>query len=125
MITNYPLSTKVITTEIFAEYIYDCILELEKEEIVTFNTTESIESYIDSIVDFGDMDVVYTNILNSNYGLNYNFGVDEYFDSEEDLKKYVEESNMILINDSFAVSDISDKDHVSELVLSLLEEKND
>lgn len=123
MITNYPLSTEIITDEILIDYIYDCILEQYRDFRIEYNDVESIRSYIDACIDLSSKEMFYTNVLNSFYGLNYNFGVDEYFDSDEELKKYVEESKMILINDSFAVSDISDKDHVSELVLSLLEDK--
>ena len=117
---NHPLEIATITSEIFANYIYDCILELGNSEIENFTDVDLIDSYIDNTIDLCGTDDFYINILHSHYGLNHNYGKD-YFDSAEDLKDYVIEANLFLVNDSFAVDDVSNNNHVCQLVLEMLE----
>lgn len=122
---NNPLEIANITTDVLADYLYKAISDLDSEDLVKFDNADYIKDYLDNTIDLLGTDNFYTNVLNSYYGMNHDYGHD-YFDTEEELKEYVLKANLYLINDSLAVDDVSDEYDACEQVLEMLEaDRND
>ncbi|MGN4133448.1 hypothetical protein ACNTMK_27260 [Klebsiella pneumoniae] len=122
---NNPLEIANITTDVLADYLYKAISDLDSEDLVKFDNADYINDYLDNTIDLLGTDNFYTNVLNSYYGMNHDYGHD-YFDTEEELKEYVLKANLYLINDSLAVDDVADEYDACEQVLEMLEaDRND
>ncbi|ASC37565.1 hypothetical protein EC431_22345 [Salmonella enterica subsp. enterica serovar Braenderup] len=122
---NNPLEIANITTDVLADYLYKAISDLDSEDLVKFDNADYIKDYLDNTIDLLGTDNFYTNVLNSYYGMNHDYGHD-YFDTEEELKEYVLKANLYLINDSLAVDDVADEYDACEQVLEMLEaDRND
>ena len=122
---NNPLEIANITTDVLADYLYKAISDLDSEDLVKFDNADYIKDYLDNTIDLLGTDSFYTNVLNSFYGMNHDYGHD-YFDTEEELKEYVLKANLYLINDSLAVDDVADEYDACEQVLEMLEaDRND
>lgn len=122
---NNPLEIANITTDVLADYLYKAISDLDSEDFVKFDNADYIKDYLDNTIDLLGTDSFYTNVLNSFYGMNHDYGHD-YFDTEEELKEYVLKANLYLINDSLAVDDVADEYDACEQVLEMLEaDRND
>lgn len=122
---NNPLEIANITTDVLADYLYKAISDLDSEDLVKFDNADYIKDYLDNTIDLLGTDNFYTNVLNSYYGMNHDYGHD-YFDTEEELKEYVLKANLYLINDSLAVDDVADEYDACEQVLDMLEaDRND
>ncbi|RWT53244.1 hypothetical protein [Klebsiella quasipneumoniae] len=122
---NNPLEVATITTNVLAHYVYQAISDLDKEDIIKYDNVDYIKDYLDSSIDSLGTDRFYSSVLNSFYGMNHDYGHD-YFDTEEELKKYVLKANLYLINDSLAVDDVSDEYDACKQVLEMLEaDRND
>ncbi|EFP1659823.1 hypothetical protein HP197_003687 [Salmonella enterica subsp. enterica serovar Schwarzengrund] len=122
---NNPLEIANITTDVLADYLYKAISDLDSEDLVKFDNADYIKDYLDNTIDLLGTDNFYTNVLNSFYGMNHDYGHD-YFDTEEELKEYVLKANLYLINDSLAVDDVADEYDACEQVLEMLEaDRND
>lgn len=122
---NNPLEIANITTDVLADYLYKAISDLDSEDLVKFDNADYIKDYLDNTIDLLGTDNFYTNVLNSYYGMNHDYGHD-YFDTEEELKEYVLKANLYLINDSLAVDDVSDEYDACKQVLEMLEaDRND
>lgn len=117
---NNPLEIANITTDVLADYLYKAISDLDSEDLVKFDNADYIKDYLDNTIDLLGTDSFYTNVLNSFYGMNHDYGHD-YFDTEEELKEYVLKANLYLINDSLAVDDVSDEYDACKQVLEMLE----
>ncbi|HDE1501182.1 TPA: hypothetical protein PCC37_005138 [Klebsiella quasipneumoniae] len=122
---NNPLEIANITTDVLADYLYKAISDLDSEDLVKFDNADYIKDYLDNTIDLLGTDNFYTNVLNSYYGMNHDYGHD-YFDTEEELKEYVLKANLYLINDSLAVDDVADEYDACEQVLEMLQaDRND
>ncbi|EIX9709499.1 hypothetical protein BB542_23905 [Escherichia coli] len=122
---NNPLEIATITTNVLAHYVYQAISDLDKEYLIKYDNVDYIKDYLDSSIDSLGTDSFYSSVLNSFYGMNYDYGHD-YFDTEEELKEYVLKANLYLINDSLAVDDVSDEYDACVQVLEMLEaDRND
>ena len=122
---NNPLEIANITTDVLSDYLYKAISDLDSEDLVKFDNADYIKDYLDNTIDLLGTDNFYTNVLNSYYGMNHDYGHD-YFDTEEELKEYVLKANLYLINDSLAVDDVADEYDACEQVLEMLEaDRND
>lgn len=122
---NNPLEIANITTDVLADYLYKAISDLDSEDLVKFDNADYIKDYLDNTIDLLGTDNFYTNVLNSYYGMNHDYGHD-YFDTEEELKEYVLKANLYLINDSLAVDDVADEYDACEQVLEMLKaDRND
>lgn len=122
---NNPLEIANITTDVLADYLYKAISDLDSEDLVKFDNADYIKDYLDNTIDLLGTDNFYTNVLNSFYGMNHDYGHD-YFDTEEELKEYVLKANLYLINDSLAVDDVADEYDACEQVLEMLKaDRND
>ena len=122
---NNPLEIANITTDVLADYLYKAISDLDSEDLVKFDNADYIKDYLDNTIDLLGTDNFYTNVLNSYYGMNHDYGHD-YFDTEEELKEYVLKAYLYLINDSLAVDDVADEYDACEQVLEMLEaDRND
>ena len=120
-----PIEIANITTDVLADYLYKAISDLDSEDLVKFDNADYIKDYLDNTIDLLGTDNFYTNVLNSYYGMNHDYGHD-YFDTEEELKEYVLKANLYLINDSLAVDDVADEYDACEQVLEMLEaDRND
>lgn len=117
---NNTLEIANITTDVLADYLYKAISDLDSEDLVKFDNADYIKDYLDNTIDLLGTDSFYTNVLNSFYGMNHDYGHD-YFDTEEELKEYVLKANLYLINDSLAVDDVSDEYDACKQVLEMLE----
>ncbi|CER34501.1 MULTISPECIES: hypothetical protein [Enterobacterales] len=122
---NNPLEIANITTDVLADYLYKAISDLDSEDLVKFDNADYIKDYLDNTIDLLGTDNFYTNVLNSYYGRNHSFGTD-FFETQQQLKKYVCDANLYLINDSLAVNDTSNDYVACDYVLEMLEaDRND
>ncbi|EIS4461229.1 hypothetical protein LZV21_004506 [Salmonella enterica] len=122
---NNPLEVAHITTDVLADYLYKVITDLDSEDLVEFDNVDYIKDYLDSSIDLLGTDSFYTNVLNSYYGINHSFGTD-FFETQKQLRKYVCDANLYLINDSLAVNDTSNDYVACDYVLEMLEaDRND
>ncbi|MGC0866543.1 hypothetical protein [Pantoea agglomerans] len=123
---NYknPLETATITTNMLAHYLYSGINELSRKEAAEYSSVDDVYGYLECSTDSITSSDFLSNVLVCFFGLNHNHG-HYYFDSEKELKSYVDENNLILINDCLAVSDESDHYSACQQALKMLEEERE
>lgn len=121
---EHPLETATITTNVLAHYLYNGINELSRKDAAQYTSVDDIYGYLESSTDSITSSDFLFNILVSFFGLNHNHG-HYYFDTEKELKYYVDGNNLILINDSLAVSDESDPYSACQQALKMLEEERE
>ena len=117
---NNPLEVATITTNVLAHYIYQAISDLDKEDLIKYDNVDYIKDYLDSSIDSLGTDSFYSSVLNSFYGMNHDYGHD-YFDTEEELKEFLLEEDLFIINNSLIINSVSDDLDACSQVLEMLE----
>ena len=117
---NNPLEVATITTNILANYVYQAISDLDKEYLIKYDNVDYIKDYLDNTIDSLGTDRFYSSVLNSFYGMNHDYGHD-YFDTEEELKEFLLEEDLFIINNSLIINSVSDDLDACTQVLEMLE----
>lgn len=121
---EHPLETATITTNVLAHYLYSGINELSRDEAAEYTSVDDVYGYLEFSTDSITSSEFLSNVLVSFFGSNHNHGR-YYFDTEKELKSYVDENNLILLNEYLAVSDESDHYSACEQALKMLEEERE
>jgi len=121
---EHPLETATITTNVLANYLYNGINELSRSDAAQYTTIDDVYGYLECSTESITSSDFLSNVLVSFFGSNHNHG-HHYFDTEKELKSYVDENNLTLINDCLAVSDESDHFSACQQALKMLEEERE
>ena len=119
-----------------AKYIYEGIIKLDDEslakyedlaefqyhkvDIDVYDVLEDIEAYLNDVIDLLETDVFCENILTNFNGKNHEYEA-IHFDTEEELKEFLLEEDLFIINDSLIINSVSDDLDACAQVLEMLE----
>ncbi|EDH4683463.1 hypothetical protein [Citrobacter portucalensis] len=133
---NKELKIATITTNMLAKYIYEGIIKLDDEslakyedlaefqshkvDIDVYDVLEDIEAYLNDVIDSLETDVFCENILTNFNGKNHEYEA-IHFDTEEELKEFLLEEDLFIINDSLIINSVSDDLDACAQVLEMLE----
>lgn len=133
---NKELKIATITTNMLAKYIYEGIIKLDDEslakyedlaefqshkvDIDVYDVLEDIEAYLNDVIDLLETDVFCENILTNFNGKNHEYEA-IHFDTEEELKEFLLEEDLFIINDSLIINSVSNDLDACAQVLEILE----
>ncbi|ECJ9731526.1 hypothetical protein FQP58_23260 [Salmonella enterica] len=133
------LKIATITTNMLAKYIYEGIIKLDDESLAkyedlaefqshkvdmdvydVYDVLEDIEAYLNDVIDLLETDVFCENILTNFNGKNHEYEA-IHFDTEEELKEFLLEEDLFIINNSLIINSVSDDLDACTQVLEMLE----
>lgn len=130
---NKELKIATITTNMLAKYIYEGIIKLDDESLakyedlaefqshkVDIDVLEDIEAYLNDVIDLLETDVFCENILTNFNGKNHEYEAIHFY-TEEELKEFLLEEDLFIINNSLIINSVSDDLDACTQVLEMLE----
>ncbi|WP_295294808.1 hypothetical protein, partial [Veillonella sp.] len=101
---------------------YEDLAEFQshKVDIDVYDVLEDIEAYLNDVIDLLETDVFCENILTNFNGKNHEYEA-IHFDTEEELKEFLLEEDLFIINNSLIINSVSDDLDACTQVLEMLE----
>ena len=122
---NKELKIATITTNMLAKYIYEGIIKLDDESLAKYEDLAEFQSHKVDIDVYDVLDLLETDVFCENILTNFNGKNHEYeaihFDTEEELKEFLLEEDLFIINNSLIINSVSDDLDACTQVLEMLE----